>query len=94
MSDEDWCWEFTSTARDDFDALEPDERQQTVDKLEEIISTPWRNPPDYGEPLQNSPYKKVRVGSLRLSVTFDHSRSAMVVARIKRRGDAYTADDD
>jgi len=41
---EDWSWRLSSTAQDDFDALEHDDRQ-------------------------------------------------MVVARIKRRGGAYTADD-
>jgi hypothetical protein len=57
-------------------------------------SSPWRDPPDYGEPLQNSPYKKIRIGEFRLSVNFRQDDGRLVVARIKRRDGAYTADDD
>jgi len=46
------------------------------------------------EPLQNSPYKKIRVGEFRLSVSFRQDDQRLVVARVKRRGGAYTADDD
>lgn len=91
--DDEWSWRFTATAKDDFAALEPDDRAQIVTKLDEICDSPWRDPPDYGEPLQNSPYKKVRVGQFRLSATFDRTASEMIIARIKRRGGAYTADD-
>jgi mRNA-degrading endonuclease RelE of RelBE toxin-antitoxin system len=65
-----------------------------LDKLDEIVDAPWRDLPDYGEPLQNSPRKKVRVGEFRLAVTFRQSERRIVVARIKHRGGAYTADDD
>jgi mRNA-degrading endonuclease RelE of RelBE toxin-antitoxin system len=53
-----------------------------------------RDPPDYGEPLQNNPYKKIRIGEFRLSVSFRQDDQWLVVGRIKRRGGAYTADDD
>ena len=69
-------------------------REQIHAKLDEICSTPWRDPPDYGEPLHNSPFKKVRIGGFRLSATFDHDGKRMVIVRVKRRGGAYTADDD
>jgi len=58
------------------------------------VNSPWRDPPDYGEPLRNSPYKKIRVGEFRLSVAFRTEEQRLIVARIKRRGGAYTADDD
>jgi mRNA-degrading endonuclease RelE of RelBE toxin-antitoxin system len=70
MSDEAWTWELSSTAQDDLDSLSPEEQDRILDKLDEIVASPWRDPPDYGEPLQNSPHKKVRVGEFRLSVTF------------------------
>jgi len=92
MSD-GWSWHLSSTARSDFDSLEADEQERIEDKLDEICETPWRDPPEYGEPLQGSPYRKVRVGGFRLSVTFLHDDREMVVARIKRRRGAYTADD-
>jgi len=94
MSDDEWTWELSSKAQDDLDGLSPDEQDRILDKLDEIVTSPWRDPPDYGEPLQNSPYKKVRIGEIRLSVTFRRDDQRLVVARIKRRGGAYTADDD
>lgn len=94
MSDEEWTWELASKAQDDLDGLSPDEQDRILDKLDEIGHSPWRDPPDYGEPLRNSPYKKVRIGEFRLSVVFRQDEQRMIVARIKRRGGAYTADDD
>jgi mRNA-degrading endonuclease RelE of RelBE toxin-antitoxin system len=94
MSDDEWTWELASKAQDDLDALSADEQDRILDKLDEIVDSPWRDPPDYGEPLRNSPYKKVCIGEFRLSVTFRRDEQRLVVARIKRRGGAYTADDD
>lgn len=93
MSD-DWTWELSAKAQADLTALDAHERDRIIDKLDEIVDSPWRDPPEYGEPLQNSPHRKVRVGEFRLSVTFRRNDQRMVVARIKRRGGAYTADDD
>jgi mRNA-degrading endonuclease RelE of RelBE toxin-antitoxin system len=94
MSESDWTWELTPTAEDDLSALSPSEQERILNKLDEIVDSPWRDPPEYGEPLQNSPHKKVRIGAFRLSVTFRQSDQRLVVARVKRRGGAYTADDD
>lgn len=94
MPDESWRWELTPTAQDDLSRLSPTEQEQILDKLDEIIDSPWREPPDYGEPLQNSPRSKIRVGAFRLAVTFRQDNHRLIVARIKRRSDAYTADDD
>jgi mRNA-degrading endonuclease RelE of RelBE toxin-antitoxin system len=94
MSDDEWTWVLASKAQDDLVALDSHEQDRILDKLDEIVDSPWRDPPDYGEPLQNSPHKKIRVGEFRLSVTFRRDEQRMVVARIKRRGGAYTADDD
>ena len=94
MSDDEWTWALSSKAEADLDELSSTEQDQILDKLDEIVSSPWRDPPDYGEPLQNSPYKKIRIGEFRLSVGFHQNNNRLVVARIKRRGGAYTADDD
>jgi mRNA-degrading endonuclease RelE of RelBE toxin-antitoxin system len=94
MSDEEWRWELSSTAEDDLDGLSPAEQDRILDKLDEIVSSPWRDPPDYGEPLQNSPYKKIRIGEFRLSVSFREDDRRLMVARLKRRGGAYTVEDD
>lgn len=89
----DWSWHLSSTARDDFDGLEPPERERIEEKLDEVCGSPWREPPDYGEPLEGSPFRKIRIGGFRLSATFVHDEKEMVVARIKPRDGAYTADD-
>lgn len=94
MSDEEWVWELSANAQDDLDALSPSDQHRIIEKLDEITTSAWRDPPEYGEPLQNSPYKKIRIGEFRLSVAFRQGSSRMVVARIKRRSGAYTADDD
>lgn len=94
MSDNGWTWELAAKAQDDMDTLSPEEQDRILDKLDEIVDSPWREPPEYGEPLQNSPYRKIRVGAFRLSVAFKRAEERLVVARIKRRSGAYTADDD
>ncbi|WP_415380569.1 type II toxin-antitoxin system RelE family toxin [Halosimplex sp. TS25] len=94
MSDDGWVWELSSKAEDDLAALSPEEQDRVVEKLDDIVDSPWRDPPDYGEPLQNSPYRKIRVGGFRLSVAFREDDQRLIVARIKRRSGAYTADDD
>jgi mRNA interferase RelE/StbE len=94
MSDDEWVWELSATAQDDLAALSPSEQDRIIEKLDEITTSPWREPPDYGEPLQNSPYKKIRIGEFRLSVAFRQRSHRVIVARIKRRSGAYTADDD
>lgn len=88
-----WSWQLTDTARGDFADLEPTDRERIAAKLEEICTSPWRDPPDYGEPLQNSPYKKIRVGPFRLSTSFDRDDEILTIHRIKSRSGAYTADD-
>lgn len=55
MSDGTWTWELASKAQADLDGLSPAEQDQILDKLDEIVDSPWRDPPEYGEPLQNSP---------------------------------------
>lgn len=80
-------------AQSDLDSLSPTEQDRILDKLDEIVNSPWRDPPDYGEPLQNSPHRKIRVGGFRLAATFRQDEQRLVIARIKHRGGAYTADD-
>jgi len=94
MSETEWTWELAVTARDDLASLPSEEQDRILDKLDEIVDSPWRDPPEYGEPLRNSPYRKIRIGDFRLSVAFRQEDQRLVVARIKRRNGAYTADDD
>ena len=54
MSDDEWMWELSSSAQSDFAVLSASEQDRIIEKLDEITTSPWRDPPDYGEPLQNS----------------------------------------
>ncbi|SDQ97455.1 hypothetical protein SAMN04489842_1873 [Natronobacterium texcoconense] len=47
MSEDGWTWELASKAQDDLDALNSIEQQRIIDKLDEIVDSPWRDPPDY-----------------------------------------------
>ena len=69
MSDDDWTWELASKAQDDLAVLDPHEQDRILDKFDEIVDSLLRDSPEYGEPLQNSSRKKVRVGEFRLAVT-------------------------
>jgi mRNA interferase RelE/StbE len=91
---EGWTWRLASKAETDLESLDAADQQRILEKLDEIVDSPWRDPPEYGEPLQNSPYRKIRVGAFRLSVSFRRDDEVLLVARIKRRSGAYTADDD
>ena len=43
-------WELSSRAQDDLEALSVADQDGILDKLDEITTSPWRDPPDYGEP--------------------------------------------
>lgn len=68
-TDDGWTWELAVKAWADLEGFSPDEQDRLPAKLDEIVDSPWRDPPEYGEPLRNSPHKKIRIGEFRLSVT-------------------------
>ena len=54
MSNSEWTWELATTAQEDLDGLSAANQEQILTKLDEIVNSPWRDPPDYGEPLIRS----------------------------------------
>jgi hypothetical protein len=62
MSDNDWTWELAQTGQGDLASLSSAEQERILNKLDEIVTSPWRDPPDYGEPLQNSPQEQAQIG--------------------------------
>ena len=58
MSDGDWTWELASKARDDLAALDPHEQDRILDKLDEIVDSPWRDPPEYANHFGTVPERK------------------------------------
>jgi len=91
---EAWDWALTDRARRQFDGLDEYGRERIASKLDEIIGDPWREPPEYLEPLQGAPHEKLRVGPFRLGCRADQSDRTLYVLTIKKRGgDAYRGDD-
>ncbi|AWB26651.1 type II toxin-antitoxin system RelE family toxin [Halococcoides cellulosivorans] len=88
MSEEGWTWELAPGAEDDLSTLSPSEQDRILVKLDEIVDSPWRNPPEYGEPLQNSLRRKVRVVMDELTAESDLTESdvADIPAKINERG--------
>lgn len=93
-SDDDaWDWAFSARAEDQFAQLDDDTQERIMDKLDEVVSSEWREPGDYVEPLTNSPFKKLRVGDYRLGCRLLHDERLLRVESVRSRGGAYTADD-
>ncbi|MEF8894450.1 type II toxin-antitoxin system RelE family toxin [Halodesulfurarchaeum sp.] len=92
-SEDDWDWAFSPRAEDQFAQLGDDTQERIMDKLDEVVSSEWREPGDYLEPLTNSPFKKLRVGDYRLGCRLAHDEHLLRVESVRSRGGAYTADD-
>jgi hypothetical protein len=54
MSDGGWTQGLSPKAQDGLDALASDEQDRILGKLDDIVDSPWRDPPDYGEPLRKA----------------------------------------
>lgn len=89
----EWDWELTDRAETQFARLERNAQQRIVSKLDEVVDSEWREPTDFLEPLANSPFRKLRVGDYRLGCRVVHEEYLLRVASVRKRSDAYTADD-
>jgi len=58
MSDGDWTWELASKAQDDLAVLDPHEQDRILDKLDEIVDSPWRDPPNTANHFRTVPGRK------------------------------------
>jgi mRNA interferase RelE/StbE len=92
-NEEDWDWKLTDRAQDQFDRLDRPIQKHIVSKRDEVVTDEWRTPPEYLEPLTNSPFDKLRVGDYRLGCRAIRKDQQLVVASIRKRSGAYTADD-
>lgn len=92
--DSNWTWTFTTKAATQFDSLDAHAQDRLVSKLDEVVTSTWREPKDYLEPLTGGPFDKLRVGQFRLACVLDHNALILEVHRIEHRSGAYTADDD
>lgn len=89
MSD-GWDWELADRAHRELDALDDYAKQ----RIDDVVTDEWRDPPDFLEPLQGAPHRKLRIGPFRLGCRAVHDRQVLYVLRIQKRGgDAYRGDD-
>lgn len=87
-------WELADRARREPEALDEYAQDRIVDKLDDVVNDEWRDPPDFLEPLQGAPHRKLRVGPFRLGCRAERGRQVLYVFRIQKRGgDAYRGDD-
>lgn len=94
MGDSDeWEWMFSPRAEEQFSRLDVEARQRITSKLDEVVSSEWREPGDYLEPLTNSPFQKLRVGDYRLGCRLLDEDRTLRVESVRKRSGAYTADD-
>lgn len=89
----DWDWAFSPRADDQFASLEPAIQERIVSKLDEVVSSDWREPEAFLEPLTGSPFQKLRVGDYRLGCRLIQDDRLLRVESIRKRSGAYTADD-
>lgn len=90
---DDWEWEFSPRAEDQFSQLDDDEQERVVEKLDDVVASEWREPSDFLEPLTNSPFSKLRVGSYRLGCRLVRDDRVLRIESVRKREGAYSGDD-
>jgi len=91
--EQEWEWMLSPRADGQFEQLNKETQQRIVSKLDEVVSSEWRNPEDFLDPVTNSPYQKLRVGGYRLGCRLQRDDHVLRVESIRKREGAYKADD-
>lgn len=91
--EEEWDWILSPRADTQFEQLDAETQQRIVSKLDEVVSSEWRNPEDFLEPLTGSPFQKLRIGGYRLGCRVRHEEQILRVESIRKREGAYSGDD-
>ena len=89
----EWDWAFSPRADGQFARLESPVQERIVSKLDEVVSSEWREPRFFFQPLTGSPYQKLRVGDYRLGCRLLEDEQVLRIESIRKRSGAYTADD-
>jgi len=92
-SDDGWEWELSPQAESQLAALQSDTQQQIIDKLDEVVSSEWREPAEFLESLTNAPFQKLRAGGYRLGCRVLRETQVVRVESIRKREGAYKGDD-
>ncbi|MFB6221745.1 MAG: type II toxin-antitoxin system RelE/ParE family toxin [Halolamina sp.] len=92
-SDDEWDWEFSPRAETQFSQLDSDRQQRIIDKLDDVVTSEWRSPEAFLEPLTNSPFRKLRVGDFRLGCRLRPESKTLRVESVRKREGAYKGND-
>lgn len=92
-NDESWEWIMSPRAEDHFSNLNTAMQDRIITKLDEVISSDWREPRDFLDPLTGSPFDKLRVGDYRIGCRVIESNRVLRIESIRKREGAYSADD-
>ena len=92
-NNDSWDWVMSPRAEDQFSKLDSNIQERIVSKLDEVVSSKWREPKDYLEPLTGSPFAKLRIGSYRIGCRLVEDDHVLRVESIRKREDAYSGDD-
>lgn len=93
MSDDGWDWSFSPRAETQLSQLQRDTQQRIIDKLDDVVTSEWRDPEEFLDPLRNSPFRKLRVGDYRVGCRLAHDSRTLRVESVRKRDGAYKADD-
>ena len=92
-SEGEWSWEFSPRAEQQLGQLQPSTQQRIIDKLDEVVTSEWREPDAFLDPLQNSPFQKLRVGGYRVGCRLINKSQTLRIESIRKREGAYKGDD-
>ena len=51
MSDGEWTWELSERAAAGMEALDTETQQRVLDKLDDVVTDEFRDPPEFAKPL-------------------------------------------
>ncbi|MFC6965254.1 type II toxin-antitoxin system RelE/ParE family toxin [Halocatena marina] len=86
---EDWDYRLTPRARDDLRALDADIAERIVHKLDDVVSSEFRAPPDWLEPLQGTEYQKPVIGDYRTLLLVRYIEHMLEVHHVGDRRNIY-----
>jgi mRNA-degrading endonuclease RelE of RelBE toxin-antitoxin system len=86
---EGWDYRFTPQARDDLRALDEETAKRVVEKLEDVVTSTFREPPEWLEPLEGLRYEKLRVGDYRALVVLVRDDRTLEVHQVGHRRNVY-----
>lgn len=72
------------------EALDDETQQRVLDKLDDVVSDEFRDPPEFAKPLTGlKPWESPPIGDYRAIVRFDRDEEVMQVGAVGHRSSIY-----